>query len=1238
MSYDLTSLSKYIPDGSVIASGVGDDSVSPFSYSEWLEQSKGTTDTTKDRTVEYNKYIKAWNSYVLEKKTPYQRTERYKLLIKNIALNYTTSEEKRFLTNIDYNNKRHVAAATTFFAEKIKELALYYADARQSIRQASTRSGATGSIKTIERLIYNKIPEILSERLILGEQILTNTVGTDKNVVNVEQLYQIDENVDDFIPVEFDPDMFSDMQLAIENLLSECLPVLELSNDVLLTISSTPEISDENISLLNYENFDNYQKLEENLNLYNLKEYVPQLIGADMFILSGGNVTELYRGSNKWRDFYNRTEPLTQKQTTNVNLKTQGQLGNIFMPSNIGMLTYYSHQPAISHVKQQDEIAIIPDPNKYGTKGLIAHNEDVTWLKASAANDGLAGDIVDANRIPRFYSYRSEGESSLHSFSGMSRSYDPTGFFSGYQNEDWANSDVFARPAANIYDIDSRQETLLTGHNRMTRWVSDIFGNQYAVYKQSDPKPPRVYAFGESQDDFVTNNVCQIIDGGDTLKRRSRLWDEGVSYKIYEGGRRWDVDPKVEQQINMTPFEDLRQTIRIRKPDGTFESVLEEHNSWDFQPNDERTELVLKRITYHGFKKKGMEPVYDTQAYGGLFTDITCGQIDPASRECVIRDNYAFGTFSDGLTSLNGVEYFISGTQPLTATTDAFEQYFNTGYDDQLLFDDTPTLSGTEVLVNEDVDGGLFSDESCFDGETAQYTFEVEDTSEYYDRILNISKTQLTEIEYGEPQEQTQYSLQNQSGTIYFRSYNDVNIKPLHEILTELQINTGESVNTDRVRLIQQVREGKVIDMNMYYDVLYLQTENFVYVEKIKFDDITGVLLKSDYESVLLRSDSSACDMFIKPLYNNEIHQLMIGQTFSSTIDDKLYVHPLIYMIELNTMSVAQILPGDETTRDEYQLSGDLSRFQVEKIDTPILCYNSTIDLYTLSYSCKLSGGDDVCYGFCISDFEKSPTGYRVIELTMNHTDVVKRKLVDRKPWENKVLSKNIRFNPDDISAPTDDDKTYTLSLSSIIQQVFDGYQLDLTFVNGTLPVDSDGPKINQIIYDPGDGSDFTYLTRLIETGFEPINFEIGDLPDQSDLHDPRKYDIQHQYTFTDSNINVYTPTLTAVYANHKKLILNMNLEVEPYTIESGFDDIRLIDTKTYTDLTGHSKQLLVTETLNPRYISHTVITKSVYTNENVVGLVDGEQYRGKYHKMSDGTLMTGEFHHPASQTIYETA
>jgi hypothetical protein len=420
--------------------------------------------------------------------------------------------------------------------------------------------------------------------------------------------------------------------------------------------------------------------------------------------------------------------------------------------------------------------------------------------------------------------------------------------------------------------------------------------------------------------------------------------------------------------------------------------------------------------------------------------------------------------------------------------------------------------------------------------------------------------------------------------------------------------------------------------------VLYIQTENYVYVEKIRFDDITGVLLKSDYESVLLRSDSSSRDMFIKPFYNNDTHELMIGQTFTSTVDEKIFVHPYVYMIELNMMSVKQILPSDDTTLDEYQLSDDLTNFQVEKIDTPILCYNRTIDLYTLSYSCKLSGAEDVCYGFCISDFEKSSTGYKVIDLTMNHTTIVKRRTSNRKPWENKVLSKSIRFNPDEISAPTDNDKTYTLSLSSIIQQVFDGYQLDLTFVNGTLPVDSDGPKINQIIYDPGDGSDNVYLTRLIETGFEPIDFEIGDLPDQSDLHDPRRYDTQHQYVFTDRDVSIYTPSLTAVYANHKKLILNMNLEVEPYTIESGFDDIRLIDTKTFTDLTGHSKQLLVTETLNPRYISHTVITKSKYTNENVVGLVDGEQYRGKYHKMSDGTLMTGEFHNPASQTIYETA
>lgn len=1229
MTFDLTSLSKFIPSNSVISNGDGDDQLKPFSYTEWLNQSSISTSVVRDYTVEYNKYIKSWNQHIHEKKTPYNRKDRYILLIKNIALNYTTDEEKRFLTNINYDNQRHVAAATTFFAEKIKEIALYYADARQNIRQSNTRSGATGSKFSIEKLVYNEIPKLINERNILGDQRV-DSVGNytgGKSVIKIIDLFEIEEDVLSATQMQFDKDIFIDIQQAVQNLLNECLPVLQISDGLSLTVSNA-EVNDTNISLLDYENFESYIKRESELNLHNLSKTVPKLVGTDMYTLSGGQPVKLFDGEYRWRNIFNRTGPQYNTQYTNK-LKSKQQIGNLFLPQNMGVLTYYSHKPALQDISDELDGKVVPDPYKINTTGLLKHSENVEWVKASTANDGLAGDIVDANKLARFYSYRSYEDSNLMSGYGLSRTYDPVGFFTGDKNEVWANADVFEKEAANIYDIDGRQETLLTGHNTVTSWVSDIYGNQYSLYKSALPRSPTAFIFGESEDDYLTSSVCKILDGGDTLKQRPKLWDEGVDYKIYEGGRRWDVDPKVEQQINITPFEDLRQVIRVKKDDGSFEDILEEHNAYDYQPNNARTELQIKKITYHGFKKKGLEPVYDEQAYGGLFTDLTCGQIDPAAQKCIIRDNYAFGTFSDIVSG----DYFISREDPLSGTGDAFESYTNTGYEEMLTFNDELKVSGVDLFVGENMDGSKFGGDNCFDNVEAQFTYEIENSSTFYNKSINVSRTKLAQINYTDEPEQTLYNKRREPGTIYFRAYNDSKIVKIQDVLAELATETGDTMGSDRVKLIDQINNGQIIDMNMFYDVLYIETETFMYIERIKFDYETSSLLKSDYPSVLIRKATDD-EQLISPIYNKEKHELIYGQTFTHIVDGKTQMYPVLYQTDLTVMSTSEIFSDATENINQYTLTDNLSTYQIEKVDKPILSYNDLIDLYSLTFSCKLSSSDHICYGICIGDFDRIDAEYTMKDLQMNHTTPVTRSKVYRQPWEEKKLSKNIKFNPNELPIPVDTDVNYTLSLSSIMQEIFNGYQLELSFDTKTIPVSNEGAKINQIIFDADDGSDRKQVTRLIETGFEPINFDIGDLPDQSDLHDPRKYGITHQYIFADSNRSLYTPTLTAVYANHKKLIVEMKLEIEPYTIETGFDDIKVIDTKSYTDQTGHNKQLIITETENPRYISHNVISKNIYTNNDVIGLVDGEQYRGDYHKMSDGTIMTGKFHHPGAKVI----
>lgn len=1234
MTIDLTKMTSFIPNNSVVASDeyVGEDQVKPFSYTSWLVQVGLGKAITRDYTTEYNKYVKQWNQVKNNRKRSDDVSLRYKQLLKNVALNYTTPEEKRFLSNIDYDNPRHVTAATTFFSRKIKEIALYYSENRQSIRQSSMRKMSSGSRQSIRQFTYTEIPAIVREQEILGGLLLNqDTSYTNKSVVNLVDLYDIEDDTITREPVEFDLALFTDIQQAIKNLLEECLPVLQVSPDLAFAVSSDIAITDENLELLDYENYSSYEKQQSLLNLYNLKEYVPKLTGTDIKALSGGELVDLFVGENKHQNILNRDMPGVATTSSNTT-RTKNQLGNMFVPQNLGVLTYYSHAPVISRLNTPAEPTVVTDLTRVGVSGLVEHFEDVSWVKADASNDGLAGDIIDSNQLPRFFSYRSD-EDYKQTFTGMSRVTDPVGFFDGDSNQDWANPDVFPREAANIFKINERQSTLLVGDEEVTRWSTDVFGNEYALYKPSAPVLPGVTESGGVENEYQTNNTCEIIDGGGSLRARARLWDIGISYKIFDGGRRWDIDPKVEQRREMTPFEDLRQVEKTVREDGTLTEALEEHNTWDLQPNNTRTEMIYRKITYHGFKKKGLEPVYDKQAYCGLFTDVTCGAIDPSQITCSIRDNYAFGVFTDTVSG----EYFVSTTQPLIGQQDAFESYFNTDYETLVGFADQPLVDDIEILLNEDVDGNFFSDEGCFD-QPAEYEYETETLSEFFNVETNVARTKMVQVDGEQQQDTTAYEQQSDTGRVVFRAYNSSKIVDLDQVLVELSTETGDAIGSERVRFRDQIKDKQVTDFNVYYDALVIQTTEFLYVERMNFDETNCLLLRSDFPGLLLRTqtDDPRVKSF-KTYYNKHKHELICGYTHVQQVDGVDSVYPRIYRVDLNTVGTNQVFPNNDYPEGpkDYMLSDTLSAFVVEHVDTPIVSYNETVDVYTLSYTCKLSGGDQVCYGICINDFEPAELNDRMIDITMNHTTPVTRYVNELNPWEQKMLQRTIRFNTDQMPLPYTQDTSFDFNLNGIIDNAsFKGYQISLTFDTRTLPVRPDSPKISRIILDPGDGTPIKHVTRPIYTGFEPLDFDIGQIPDQSDFADPRIDQITHDYYF--NLTGTYTPSITAVYANYKKMVINMTLDVEPYTIESGFDDIKLIDTKTFSDPRGNNKQLIVIETQNPRYITHSLISKQKYSNSNIVGYLNGQQYSGSYHMMSDGRLMTGGRHTPESMYLTE--
>ena len=101
------------------------DLASPFSFIEYLDYAQILNNSTQN-VNNYKKYLTEWDDTNLNTRNVETNTirDQFLILFKDINENYTTVEEKRYLTTIDFNNEENLAIALPFFAKKIKEICI----------------------------------------------------------------------------------------------------------------------------------------------------------------------------------------------------------------------------------------------------------------------------------------------------------------------------------------------------------------------------------------------------------------------------------------------------------------------------------------------------------------------------------------------------------------------------------------------------------------------------------------------------------------------------------------------------------------------------------------------------------------------------------------------------------------------------------------------------------------------------------------------------------------------------------------------------------------------------------------------------------------------------------------------------------------------------------------------------------------------------------------------------------
>jgi len=183
---------------------------------------------------------------------------------------------------------------------------------------------------------------------------------------------------------------------------------------------------------------------------------------------------------------------------------TEKEVGGYMLPDKFGVSTYRGRgytfeidQNALSAVDSLSAERVFLDPNKYGSKnrGLtkkqqlfptIQKDLDNKWIMEPFGSGSKSGVILGTKENQKFTPYQSAYEILGYNPHGLARQDDAFQFWTfGQSGVQWnqKNPNLNSRQEFLSDNYPDRINKLLTNKGSMTQWRTDIFGNDYGLYK-----------------------------------------------------------------------------------------------------------------------------------------------------------------------------------------------------------------------------------------------------------------------------------------------------------------------------------------------------------------------------------------------------------------------------------------------------------------------------------------------------------------------------------------------------------------------------------------------------------------------------------------------------------------------------------------------------------------------------------------------------------------------------------
>lgn len=138
------------------------DNTNPLSFLEFITITK-IDYTPEEYNNFYLTYLKQWahvknSTEAIEKQN---FVDLYVNFLKEIVIVYSTKQEQKFLSTIDYSNPSDLDITLPFFVNKIREIVIFYKQKRDQTKYVVDRNKIKGTAFSIERIIYEKIVEYI---------------------------------------------------------------------------------------------------------------------------------------------------------------------------------------------------------------------------------------------------------------------------------------------------------------------------------------------------------------------------------------------------------------------------------------------------------------------------------------------------------------------------------------------------------------------------------------------------------------------------------------------------------------------------------------------------------------------------------------------------------------------------------------------------------------------------------------------------------------------------------------------------------------------------------------------------------------------------------------------------------------------------------------------------------------------------------------------------------------------